>query len=422
MMILSRKIYFIIIILLIYLSPYAQRKSAIEIIRDLCSDEMAGRGYVSHGHIKAAKYIDNLYKEYNLRSFHEGSYLQPFTIQTNTFPEDLFLSINGNELQEGIDYLLDPVSGSAKGRFLLKQVNPQNVVDFIKELSELNSEVLKNRAIVLNLEDVKNADTIQLFNELKYSLATICPVIWINEKKFTWAVGKEALNFPIIELKKSFIDGVNEIQIDITNVFFDAVTTHNIIGYIEGKRNKKSVILSAHYDHLGKMGEAIFPGANDNASGSAMLLCLADYFSKNQPKYNVVFIAFGAEEAGILGSKYYVDNPFFPLDQIRFMLNLDILGTGDEGITVVNGTLHKKQFKKLSKLNSKGDYISKIKIRGRAANSDHYWFSQQGIPAFFIYTLGGIKAYHDVYDCPETLPLTEFTDLMVLLIKFLDKI
>ncbi|MGE3824646.1 MAG: hypothetical protein AB7G44_10500 [Bacteroidia bacterium] len=57
-------------------------------------------------------------------------------------------------------------------------------------------------------------------------------------------------------------------------------------------------------------------------------------------------------------------------------------------------------------------------MRGKAANSDHYYISENGVPAFFIYTMGGIKAYHDVYDKPETLPLTEFQDLFRLLTDF----
>ena len=133
-------------------------------------------------------------------------------------------------------------------------------------------------------------------------------------------------------------------------------------------------------------------------------------------------MAFGAEEVGILGSKFYIDNPLFPLEDIKFVLNLDILGTGDEGITVVNGVQHKKLFKKLTSINSKQQYLTKVKIRGRAANSDHYWFSQLGIPAFFIYTMGGIKAYHDVYDKSQTLPLSEFDDLYHLLIEFIEAI
>ena len=130
-------------------------------------------------------------------------------------------------------------------------------------------------------------------------------------------------------------------------------------------------------------------------------------------------MAFSAEEVGILGSKHYVENPLFPLNQIRFLINCDISGTGDEGITVVNGTIHKKQFKKLAKINLKKNYLSKVKVRGRAANSDHFWFSQRQVPAFFIYTLGGIKAYHDIYDKGETLPLTAFEAYLNLLIDFI---
>ena len=242
-----------------------------------------------------------------------------------------------------------------------------------------------------------------------------------KKDKFIWSVGNEALEYPIVEIKDTTLNDETSITLDITNKYLENLTTHNVIGYIEGKRKNKFIVLSAHYDHLGKMGDAVFPGANDNASGTSMLLCLANYFSKNQPKYSVVFMAFGAEEVGILGSKYYTENPLFPLNKIKFLLNMDIMGTGDEGITVVNGTLHKKQFKKLTKINKKKEYLPKIKIRGRAANSDHFWFSQKGVPAFFIYTVGGIQAYHDVYDRAETLPLTEFDDLHNMIIDLINK-
>jgi hypothetical protein len=59
-----------------------------------------------------------------------------------------------------------------------------------------------------------------------------------------------------------------------------------------------------------------------------------------------------------------------------------------------------------------------VKSRGKAANSDHYFFTEKGVPAFFIYTLGGIKAYHDIFDVSSTLPYTEFNDLFELIIKF----
>ena len=411
----------VVVFLLISGSLISQNNPSREILNDLCSDEMMGRGYVRFGHVKAAKYIQEYYKSIQLKQFKKGTYLQPFKIKANTFPNDLNVSIDGKPLNEGVDYILDPSSGTAKGKFGLIKVDQKNLMDFLDEVSLSKIKNFEGKVLVLNTLNSNNPDTLSIFNELKIGLSMICPIIWVNNEKFTWSISRDVAEFPILELKDSLIWDADSVYLDVENVFLRDIVTHNVIGCISGLK-KKSIIISAHYDHLGMMGKAIFPGANDNASGVAMLLSLANYFSDKSPKYNLVFIAFGAEEAGILGSKYYVENPLFPLDDIKFVLNLDIMGTGDEGITVVNGLLHKKQFKQLTSINKKQEYLSKIKIRGRAANSDHYWFSQLGIPSFFIYTMGGIKAYHDVYDKSETLPMSEFNDLFHLLIDFIEAI
>ena len=411
----------VVVFLLISGSLISQNNPSREILNDLCSDEMMGRGYVRFGHVKAAKYIQEYYKSIQLKQFKKGTYLQPFKIKANTFPNDLNVSIDGKPLNEGVDYILDPSSGTAKGKFGLIKVDQKNLMDFLDEVSLSKIKNFEGKVLVLNTLNSNNPDTLSIFNELKIGLSMICPIIWVNNEKFTWSISREVAEFPILELKDSLIWDADSVYLDVENVFLRDIVTHNVIGSISGLK-KKSIIISAHYDHLGMMGKALFPGANDNASGVAMLLSLANYFSDKSPKYNLVFIAFGAEEAGILGSKYYVENPLFPLDDIKFVLNLDIMGTGDKGITVVNGLLHKKQFKQLTSINKKQEYLSKIKIRGRAANSDHYWFSQLGIPSFFIYTLGGIKAYHDVYDRSETLPMSEFNDLFHLLIDFIEAI
>ena len=411
----------VVVFLLISGSLISQNNPSREILNDLCSDEMMGRGYVRFGHVKAAKYIQEYYKSIQLKQFKKGTYLQPFKIKANTFPNDLNVSIDGKPLNEGVDYIIDPSSGTAKGKFGLIKVDQKNLMDFLDEVSLSKIKNFEGKVLVLNTLNSNNPDTLSIFNELKIGLSMICPIIWVNNEKFTWSISREVAEFPILELKDSLIWDADSVYLDVENVFLRDIVTHNVIGSISGLK-KKSIIISAHYDHLGMMGKALFPGANDNASGVAMLLSLANYFSDKSPKYNLVFIAFGAEEAGILGSKYYVENPLFPLDDIKFVLNLDIMGTGDEGITVVNGLLHKKQFKQLTSINKKQEYLSKIKIRGRAANSDHYWFSQLGIPSFFIYTLGGIKAYHDVYDRSETLPMSEFNDLFHLLIDFIEAI
>ena len=411
----------VVVLLLISGSLISQNNPSREILNDLCSDEMMGRGYVRFGHVKAAKYIQEYYKSIQLKQFKKGTYLQPFKIKANTFPNDLNVSIDGKPLNEGVDYILDPSSGTAKGKFGLIKVDQKNLMDFLDEVSLSKIKNFEGKVLVLNALNSNNPDTLSIFNELKIGLSMICPIIWVNNEKFTWSISRDVAEFPILELKDSLIWDADSVYLDVENVFLRDIVTHNVIGSVSGLK-KKSIIISAHYDHLGMMGKAIFPGANDNASGVAMLLSLANYFSDKSPKYNLVFIAFGAEEVGILGSKYYVENPLFPLDDIKFVLNLDIMGTGDEGITVVNGLLHKKQFKQLTSINKKQEYLSKIKIRGRAANSDHYWFSQLGIPSFFIYTMGGIKAYHDVYDKSETLPMSEFNDLFHLLIDFIEAI
>ena len=106
------------------------------------------------------------------------------------------------------------------------------------------------------------------------------------------------------------------------------------------------------------------------------------------------------------------------LSKIKFLVNLDLVGTGVEGITVVNATEFPVQFDLLSHLNEKELYLVNIKKRGQACNSDHCPFFAKGVPCFFIYTLGGIAAYHDLDDRPETLPLTAFEGLTKLLIAF----
>ena len=181
-------------------------------------------------------------------------------------------------------------------------------------------------------------------------------------------------------------------------------------------------MISAHYDHLGKVGQTIFPGASDNASGTAMMMTLMKYYSKHQPNYRTVFMAFAGEEAGILGADYYVNHPLFPLNQIKFLVNLDIMGAGDQGIQVVNGKVFKNQFEKLVELNQTNNYLKEVKTRGESCNSDHCPFYLKGVPSFFIYTLGGKGFYHDPNDTAESLDLSYTEKVYNLLKDFINKL
>jgi len=98
------------------------------------------------------------------------------------------------------------------------------------------------------------------------------------------------------------------------------------------------------------------------------------------------------------------------------------MGSGDEGMMAVNGTVFTKEFALLEKINNENKFLTTVKKRGKAANSDHYFFSEKGVPAFFFYTLGGGTAYHDVYDVAETLPLSRFQEVFSLLKVFIGEL
>jgi aminopeptidase YwaD len=148
------------------------------------------------------------------------------------------------------------------------------------------------------------------------------------------------------------------------------------------------------------------------------MLYLASYFKAHPQRYTMLFIGFSGEEAGLLGSQYFTEHPLVPLDHIRFLTNLDIMGDATDGITVVNATEYPKAFGLLEQINSAKNYLPVIKSRGKAAISDHYFFTQAGVPSFFMYSNGGPGYYHDVFDKPNDITLKNIDGVVNLLIDF----
>ena len=113
----------------------------------------------------------------------------------------------------------------------------------------------------------------------------------------------------------------------------------NVLGFVIGRQNPdKYIVISAHYDHLGVKDGAIYNGADDDASGTSALFSFAEYFKKNPPKHSVVLAAFDAEEMGLQGSKYYVDNPIIGKENILVNLNMDMISRSDKNELYVVGT------------------------------------------------------------------------------------
>ena len=394
---------------------------ARQVLEQLCSDELAGRGYVDDGDNAAAFYIEQEFKSNDLYAW-GFNYYQTFTMPVNFFPSTVGLSVDGKPLQAGADFHIESDAPSIRGKYELT---------YLRQLPEVapSGRVIDSTANYKGFVVIDDSLISVLPPSIRMSMlsgfrkAGAKGIIRLSDTKLTWSVSKQQA--PIAQFivsRSKWTTGAKHVEVDVKAEFDRKHRTQNVIAYVEGsEKPDQFIVFTAHYDHLGKMGsDVIFRGANDNASGVTMLLNLAKHYAKpeNQPKYSMAFIAFAGEEAGLLGSMNYVKSPFFPLKDIEFLINLDILGTGDEGITVVNGAVHVKEFELLSKINEERGYLSQVKKRGKAAISDHYPFSEAGVPCFYVYTMGGIKAYHDVYDVPDTLPLTEFEDLFRLFTDF----
>ncbi len=380
-------------------------------IDSLSSPEMHGRGYVNKGDKIAAQYIRNEFNKSGLQSF-TGGYFQSFEIPINTFPDTVEVFIDDQKLIPGNDFVIFASSPSVSGTFDLAW----SIADSSGEYTDSHSNF--SNKVVITDRNQKEFEEENPFGSIG--------IIFLMKDKVWWHVSNgKTINdyFQVQILKEKIPSNARTITIKANNKYFEKYQTQNVIGFISGKKKSDSVfVFTAHYDHLGQMGsETYFPGANDNASGIAMLLDLARYYSlpENSPDFSVVFMAFSAEEVGLMGSDYYVNHPFFPLSNIQFLINLDMVGSGSQGIKVVNGTVFKKEFDKLSKINSRNEYILKVSERGEAANSDHYPFYASGVPSFFIYTLGDeCKEYHNIYDVSGNVPLTEYEDVFRLLVDF----
>jgi hypothetical protein len=395
---------------------------ARKIIDTLTSKNYSGRGAVNGGEKKAANYIASAFKNHGLKYF-ESSYFQDFNYPINTFYGTLSVLIDTTTLVAGVDFLVAGNSNGINGKFELIWYNKTNVPTK-KQLKKLFSRsFFKNKFIVIDDTGVSSEN--ESFQLLWNNLIGAAGIIFL-EDKLTKALSNSYQDYVILKIKKGKINrDFKFITIEINQKLIRNYQSQNVIGYVEGTQYPDSfIVLSAHYDHLGMMGnEVYFPGANDNASGVAMLLNLAYHYThKEPPTKTIVFIAFGAEESGIIGSRYFVENPTVSLSKINFVFNMDLMGTGSEGAMIVNGAIFSKRFELLQKINAENKYLSIIKKRGKAANSDHYWFTEKGVPAFFIYTMGGIKAYHDVDDVSKTLPLTKFEASFRLIRDFVDEL
>lgn len=209
---------------------------------------------------------------------------------------------------------------------------------------------------------------------------------------------------------------LNNIQAGIqTDLHTITAVCNNVIGYLPGNHPDKKnevVVIGAHYDHLGRGGqgsmapneEAIHYGADDNASGTAGLLELAQKFAANgnKPDRSMLFIAFGAEEIGLIGSNYYVENPYIPNERTTAMINLDMIGNLRNRELIIFGVGSSPVWESLIE-SVPGNENFEIRTNPDGLGpSDHASFYRKNIPVLFFHT-GLHGDYHRPSDTADKI-------------------
>lgn len=184
----------------------------------------------------------------------------------------------------------------------------------------------------------------------------------------------------------------------IKNKLNELIKGNNIIGYVKGKTDQ-AIVISAHYDHLGIINNKIFNGADDDASGVCAVLEYAAYFAKHQPQHTLIFVAFDAEEMGLQGSKYFVNNPPISLQNILININMDMIAHNDRNELYACGTFHFPELKEHIFIKSDAPKIlfghddPKLGHDDWTFQSDHGSFFEKKIP--FIYF--GVEDHSDYH-------------------------
>ena len=421
------------LILLFYCSKLFSQDSLSQPFKDilqLTSREFAGRGFMLGGHKKAAQYIKDRFKEIGLSPLN-NSYGQEFQVEQNIIESVPSLSINGISMQLGKDFLPLATSGSGEAKdlpvFYINSglfIKEKNINDY-SNINQEGSILIVDEEIPSSIQNDKSIDPRAYSKEMRIEIAKIlkASAIIFLVKKLSYSTPHMRNEIPIFDLlKTSLIIPAERISFNVETTS-DDYDGENIIGKLDGTANNDStIIFCAHYDHLGGFSDSLFfPGANDNASGVSILLELASYFKQNSPKHTIFFITFYAEEVGLVGSKYFAEHPLFPLERTMFLLNLDMVASGDDGIMAVGGDNHPEFYNILKSVNN-SLAIAPLYKRPTAPNGDHYFISQKGVKTFFLYTNKGNQPYHSVNDIPETLDWKAFNHVLKLSKAFINEI
>ncbi len=199
----------------------------------------------------------------------------------------------------------------------------------------------------------------------------------------------------------------SKVRLEVRARYAHKRPTMNVVALLAGSDSllsKECVLIGAHLDHVGRQSPTVyFPGANDNASGSAAVMAIAKAFveAPSPPRRSVVFALFASEEQGMLGAEAYASRPPFPLERTVAMLNLDCIGTGDS-IQVYGGADFAALFALAQEQDRRHTRLMSARTGG-GGGADAGPFHRQGVPNLYFATSNGYQHLHLPSDKPETL-------------------
>src|SRR5690606_21187576 len=252
------------------------------VINQLTSESYAGRGYVDEGMNKTAEFIAEEFEKFGLKKIGD-SYFQEFSMPINVIKEAK-LKINGKELKYGVDFLVDP--GSKSQSFHSRPIYYFNPNDFVNSLNKesdfidfIRTDMLqqKEKHVVFPPHHFEVDSLNQYYKHWPHFYRPDenrnRAIFHFSKDKLTASLSQTEQSFSRFFVNDNFYsDSLNIDDYLIENEFIVSYKTKNVIGLIEGKNSDSLILITAHFDHLGKVGNTIFPGASDNASGTAFLL------------------------------------------------------------------------------------------------------------------------------------------------------
>ncbi|HPN38973.1 MAG TPA: M20/M25/M40 family metallo-hydrolase [Melioribacteraceae bacterium] len=426
--------------------------SLINTVSYFASPKLEGRMAASKGYFLAAEFSANKFKKYGLKPINNDSYYQYFNVEYNEIKEPILFKVidSEKEYKLGRDFIFRGFSGGGNvtGEVVFCGYGisqPEIGYDDYQNIDVKNKIVMvfkyhprwsNEKGKFVNSNPREKAAI--AFN---HGAKAILFVSFPNDKEPQKPIGsvisgsgEQNINFPELHIDLSVAGdlfnglgiSLNEIQTKIDSTkspysinlnkkvnilvkteYSKEKETVNIIGYIPGINDKlkdEYVILGAHLDHVGKQGDTLyFPGANDNASGSAALLEIAKAFSLSdiKPKRTIVFILFSSEESGLHGAEFYVNNPIFPLEKTVAMLNMDCIAYGDS-IQLGNGKSSPVLWTLAKNIDKQNDNFT-VNHTWSGGGADATPFHKKGIPTLYFVTTNSYDHLHYMTDKPETL-------------------